>query len=52
MIYLTITPVQTIMQDTSFVLDIDHMGENMDSIPIKAECIVPNVKIEPSHSIE
>ena len=40
------------MQDTSLVLDIDHVGENMDFIPIKAECIVPNFKIEPSDSIE
>ena len=52
MINLTFTPVQAIMQDTSLVLDIDHVGENMDSIPIKAECIMPNVKIESSNSIE
>ena len=52
MVNLTFTPVQAIMQDTSLVLDIDHVGENMAFIPIKAECIVPNVKIEPSHSIE
>ncbi len=52
MVNLNFTPVQAIMQDTSLVLDIDHVGENMAFIPIKAECIVPNVKIEPSHSIE
>jgi hydrocephalus-inducing protein len=52
MVNLTFTPAQAILYDTSLVLDIDHVGENMASIPIKAECIVPNVKIEPSHSLE
>lgn len=52
MVNLTFTPAQAIQYDTSLVLDIDHVGENMASIPIKAECIVPNVKIEPSNSLD
>ena len=52
MVNLTFTPVEAIIQETSLVLEIDHVGENMAFIPIKAECIGPYVKIEPSHSIE
>ena len=52
MVNLTFTPAQAIMQDSSLVIDNDQVSKNMASIPIKAECIVPNVKIEPSNSLE
>jgi hypothetical protein len=52
MVNLTFKPKQAIMQDSSLIIDNDQVSKNMASITIKAECIVPNVKIEPSNSLE
>ena len=40
------------MYDISLVLDINNVGENFASIPIKAECILPIVKIELGASLD
>jgi len=49
LINIVFTPAQSIMYETNLVLDIENVGENMASIPIRAECVVPQVKIQPNN---
>jgi len=52
LINIVFTPGQSITYETNLVLDIENVGENMASIPIRAECIVPQVKIQPNNLLD
>jgi hydrocephalus-inducing protein len=40
------------LYDMVLVVDLDGVGQDMLAVPIKAECLVPKVKVHPSDFLE